>query len=89
MLFLPMNYLTNLQTVPKADRKILAYGILCAMAIAAGVTWVVASSEPRPPPAQTGGGWLTPEIQQNNAYSDITASSRSGSRHRPRQSLSA
>ncbi len=42
MLFLPMNYLTNLQTVPKADRKILAYGILCAMAIAAGVTWLVA-----------------------------------------------
>ena len=42
MQYFPMNYLMNMETLPKVDRRILAYGAVWAVAIAAGVIWLVA-----------------------------------------------
>ena len=42
MQFFPMNYLMTMQDVPKLDRKIVGYGLLCTLAIAAALTWILA-----------------------------------------------
>ncbi len=42
MQYIPMDYLKNLEALPKVDRKILAYGVVWAAAMIAGVTWLIA-----------------------------------------------
>jgi len=42
MQFFPMNYLMNLHNLPALDWKIAGYGVLWALAIAAGFTWIIA-----------------------------------------------
>ncbi len=42
MQFFPMSYLMTLHNVPELDWKIVGYGVLWTVAIAAGVTWIVA-----------------------------------------------
>ncbi len=42
MQYIPMEYLMNMATLPKVDRKILAFGAVSAAAIVAGVIWLVA-----------------------------------------------
>ena len=41
MQFFSMDYLMHMQTLPKIDRKILGYGLVWALAIGAGVVWLV------------------------------------------------
>lgn len=42
MQFLTMNYLVTMQQLPQLDRKIVGYGVLWTLAIAAAVTWIIA-----------------------------------------------
>ena len=42
MQFFTMNYLMTMQRLPQLDRKIIGYGVLWTLAIAAAVTWIIA-----------------------------------------------
>lgn len=42
MQIFPMNYLITIQHIPQLDRKIVGYGVLVTLAIAAAVTWIIA-----------------------------------------------
>lgn len=42
MQFFTMNYLMTMQHLPQLDRKVVGYGVLCTLAIAAAVTWIIA-----------------------------------------------
>ena len=37
-----MNYLMTMHHVPQLDRKIVGYGVVWTLAIAAAVTWLIA-----------------------------------------------
>ncbi|MDJ0909828.1 MAG: hypothetical protein QNI99_11585 [Woeseiaceae bacterium] len=41
MLYIPMEYLKHMQNLPKADRKIVVYGIASVAAIAGGLAWLL------------------------------------------------
>ena len=42
MQFFTMNYLATTHNLPQLDRKIVGYGVLWTLAIAAAVTWIIA-----------------------------------------------
>jgi len=42
MQFFTINYLMTMQHSPQIDRKVIGYGVLWTLAIAAGVTWIIA-----------------------------------------------
>jgi len=42
MQFFTMDYLMTMRDLPQLDRKIVGYGVLWTLAIAAGVTWIIA-----------------------------------------------
>lgn len=41
MQFYTMNYLMTMQELPQLDRRIIGYGVLWTVAIAAAVTWIL------------------------------------------------
>ena len=41
MQYFPMNYLMHMQNVPKVDRRIVAFGIVTAAALAGGLAWLI------------------------------------------------
>jgi len=42
MQFFTMSYLMTMQNLPQFDRKIVGFGVLWTLAIAAAVTWIIA-----------------------------------------------
>ena len=42
MQFFPMSYLMTMHNLPQLDRKVVAYGVLWTIAIAAALTWMIA-----------------------------------------------
>lgn len=42
MQFFTMSYLMTMRDMPQFDRKIVGYGMLWTLAIAAAVTWIIA-----------------------------------------------
>ena len=44
MQFFPMNHLMTMQHLAQLDRRIIAYGVVWALAIGAALTWIVTSN---------------------------------------------
>ena len=42
MQFFTTNYLMTMHNLPQLDRKIVGYGVLWTLIIAAAVTWIIA-----------------------------------------------
>lgn len=41
MQFFPISYLMTMQDLPQIDRKVVAYGVVWTLVLAAAATWVI------------------------------------------------